>query len=135
VFFKSHSSFVARYETAVAAYCDFNGPLLGYKGKSYLNKRITKQLTTPNEIGSKSLSDNLPSTKALVECSVSRMEDGKRSSKVSRRRMRKNWRWFQTVLLRILFVARPLKLKGKALLLMNHVKKKTTDGPSGNGYG
>jgi len=83
VFFKSHSSFVARYETAVAAYCDFNGPLLGYKGKSYLNKRITKQLTTPNEIGSKSLSDNLPSTKALVECSVSRMEDGKRSSKVS----------------------------------------------------
>ena len=48
---------------------------------------------------------------------------GKRSSKASQKKNKKNWLWFQTVLLRILFVARPLKLKGKALLLMNHVKK------------
>lgn len=44
---------------------------------------------TPNEIGSKSLSDNLPSTNGLVECSVSRAEDGKSSTKASQKKNEK----------------------------------------------
>lgn len=87
------------------------------------------EVATPNEIGSKSLSDNLPSTKALVECSVSRMEDGKRSSKASQKKNEKKVAMVPNSSTKNSICGKTLEAEGEGIIANESCEEKQQMGP------